>query len=266
MAIILPPRGYFKKGDHGANVRALQVRLNTANAGAYYGIKEDGVYGEKTEEYVRLFEDVRHLTIDGEFGEKCLSESGKRVTKPMKAINWAVSISRNNSFAYGTGKRAHRGGCYFCGTNTGDVMWKKEKKGEPHYVTDKDGKRHTYEKTYCCNPFVFSAYAHGAKVLKMLKKCQKGGNDSTGMNPKAWAEYGFQIVGKCNKVNPLKKGDVVMFSNNGKGHVWMYTGGDWMVEASGNGWSSKSIAHKRGAKKRFAKYRKLKNAYVVRYT
>lgn len=264
--IIFPKRGYFKRGDKGANVKAMQKMLNHANKGAYYSIAEDGVYGEKTEAYVRLLEDVRHLVKDGQFGEKCMREAEKTITKPMKAINWAVSIARNNSFAYGTGKRAHRGGCYFCGTNTGKVLWKKERKGEPHYVKDSNGKKHTYEKTYCCNPFIFSAYAHGTKIERMLKMCQRGKNDSTGMNPRRWAAYGFTNIGRCNKMkfDDLKKGDIIMFSAKGKGHVWMYTGGDWLVEASGGTWGARSISHKKGARKRFATYKTLPKAYVVR--
>ena len=268
-----PERGYYKKGDKGDGVKDVQKLLNKATKGRHRDIPAlvvDGIYEKKTVEAVKLLQDARHLTIDGQFGKKTLKEAQKTVTKRMMAVTWAVSIARDNSFSYGVGQRAHRGGCYFCGTNTGPVAKKKEKKGEPHFVNSKgkkwksgDGTKYTYEKTYCCNPFAFSAYAHGAGDKKMLKKCQKGGNATTGMNPKSWKKYNFEILGKCKdySYDKLKAGDVVMC----KSHVWIYAGDGYLVEASGGNFSDSSIRHKKIAKDRYAAYKKDKTAYVVRY-
>lgn len=61
-------------------------------------------------------------------------------------ITWVKWIAGDNDFHYGAGQAAHRNGCYFCGTqpkakkNAGIKKW---------------------EHTYCCNPFVGAAYAHG---------------------------------------------------------------------------------------------------------
>ena len=33
------------------------------------------------------------------------------------AAKWAVKIANDNSFTFGAGSKAHRKGCYFCGTN-----------------------------------------------------------------------------------------------------------------------------------------------------
>jgi len=263
----------FKKGDKGKGVVEVQKLVNKANEGTIRPkLKEDGDFGEKTDKEVRFMQSVRHITVDGIFGPASRKQAEKKVTAAMKAINWAVSVSMDNSYTYGVGQRAHRGGCPFCGTNTGPKMKKKEKSGEPHFVGAdgkkwKSGKKYTYEKTYCCNPFIFSAYAHGAGDAKMLAKCKAGGNATTGMEPDAWAKWGFEIIGKCSKVDfkDLKPGDVVMFRSNTGGHVWMYTGGDYMVEASGGSFSENSIRHKSGAKKRFNTYKGFSKAYVVRY-
>ena len=140
-------------------------------------------------------------------------------------------------------------------------MYKKQKKGEPKYVKDSKGNKHTYEKTYCCNPFITAVYAHGAEVPDVLKACRAGSGG--GMSPSTWTRYGFKTVGKSSKVDfkDLKKGDIFITDK----HVCMYTGGDWLIEASGNNWSAKSIAHKKGAKKRFSSYKKNPKSYVMRY-
>ena len=268
----LPARGYFKKGDKGPEVEAFQRLLNKKNKGSILpDLDPDGDFGDKTEEHVTLFQDARHLTVDKQVGTKTLSKLNTcKITPAWMAINFAVSVARSSKYTYGVGQRAHRGGCPFCGTNTGPVKKKKEQKGEPHFVNSKgkkwkegDGKKYTYENTYCCNPFVFSAYAHGAGDKKMLKKCKEGGNATTGMDPKEWAKWGFEIIGKTSKVafEDLEPGDVIMISS----HVLMYTGSGWLVEASGGNFSASSIAHKKVAKSRYAKYRKNSTGYVVRY-
>ena len=274
----LPDRGYYKKGDKNDGVKIIQQLINIQNDGSFDVLPKlvvDGEFGEKTEQHVKLLQDVRHIVVDGEVGKKTLKVLREdKPGKNMQAINFAVAISRNNKYTYGVGSRAHRGGCPICDTNTGKKIHKKDQSGEPHVVNAKgrkwktgDGKKYTYENTYCCNPFIFSAYAHGAHVAKMLAKCKAGGNATTGMDPKAWEKYGFKILGKCSKVayKDLRPGDVVMFAKNGKGHVWMFTGNGWLVEASGGNWSASSIAHKKIAKKRYETYQTISTAYVVRY-
>ena len=239
----------MQKGDTGEAVKEYQKKLNKATKGHKDGdIVEDGVFGDKTEERTIFLQNTRHITEDGTVGTQTLKQLKKEVTKPMKAVNWANSIARDNSFMYGTGQRAHHGGCYFCGTNiTGP---KKAKKGSK------------WEKTYCCNPYVFSAYAHGAKDQKMLKQCKRT-NSITGMDPKRWEVFGFKILGRCKDVpySDLEVGDVIMKSS----HVWMYAGKGYLLEASGGGFTKDSISMKKVAKSRYASYRTLSSAYVVRY-
>ena len=73
----LPARGYFKKGDKGAEVKKLQKLLNWAN-GSKLAI--DGIIGTKTVTQVDLFEKNNKLAVDGKFGKKCLAKA-KKITK-----------------------------------------------------------------------------------------------------------------------------------------------------------------------------------------
>lgn len=253
----VPARGYFKLGDKDPDVRWIQKKLNAKNKMSDsnvmkklgYQLEVDGIFGEATKKAVKLFQDVSHIKVDGRVGAVTLRKlETVKVTAIRRAINFAVAIARDNSFAYGTGARAHHNGCYFCGTNiTGP---KKAKKGSK------------WEKTYCCNPFIHAAYAHGAGDEKMLKACKKA--SAAGLVVKDWEKFGFKKVGACSKVkfSDLKMGDVIL--KKGK-HVYMYTGSGYFVEASGGTFEDSSIAHKKTAKKRYAEYSKRKDTYVLRY-
>lgn len=269
---VLPKRGYFTKGDKGEQVKRLQTLLNVINSGSIVTLKVDGDFGASTEDAVCLMQTACLIKVDGQFGSSSLASAKKtKITSIRKAVNWTISVAMDDSFAYGSGDRAHRSGCYFCKTNTGDRMKKKERKGEPHYVTDSKGKKHTYEKTYCCNPFITAAYAHGTKDKTLYDICHAG--KSCGMAPADWKKGGaFSTVGTCKKVKfeSLKPGDVIL-SDSSKGakyhHVWMYIGGDRYVEASGGTWSANSIAVKLGAKNYYNKYyAKYNGTNVVRYS
>jgi len=250
-------------------VKEQQEFLNRVNEGVYTGkLVIDGKKGPKTVAAIKIFQQVEGLTVDGKWGKATEAASDKtiNVTGKRKAINWACSVANDNSFAYGTGQRAHRSGCYFCKTNTGDRKWKKEKKGEPHKVNG-----HTYTKTYCCNPFITAAYAHGAKDAKLYNICHAGA--SCGMTAGDWKKSPyFKTLGKCKNVsfNQLKAGDVILSNSPGGAkwhHVWMYIGHNRYVEASGGKWDSNSIAVKENAKKNYNNnYAKYNGTTVIRYS
>ena len=254
------------KPSQKKSVREQQTFLNKVNVGTIQGkIAEDGERGTQTIKATKLFQQVEGLEVDGVWGtqteaasNKAISVNGKR-----KAVNWACSVANDNSFAYGTGKRAHRSGCFFCQTNTGTRKYKKERKGEPHYVKDSNGQRHTYTKTYCCNTFITAAYAHGAKDAKHYAICYQGG--CSGMSPSDWkrSPY-FSTVGRAKNVaySKLRMGDVILTSS----HVWMYVGHGRLVEASGGTWSANSIAVKSGAKNKYQSAQKSNSSYVMRYS
>ena len=159
------------------------------------------------------------------------------------AVDWGIKIAEDDSFTYGTGKRAHRYGCYFCETNVGPRLNKKGKS----LVNG-----HSYEKTYCCNPFVHACYAHGAGDPAMLKACRSG--SGIAMTVKSFTRYGcWEYEGKVSR-GDLKKGDVLVRSN----HVMMYIGDGKIVHAGGGGWSADSI--------RVCNLGNRKYSFVMRYT
>lgn len=132
------------------------------------------------------------------------------------------------------------------------------------YHRPKKAKRGTkWEFTYCCNPFIHAAYAHGAKITSMLKACKKA--NAAGMKRADWRKHGFHTVGACKDVpfSKLAPGDVIICKKS-PNHVWMYTGGDYLVEASGGTFKADSIAHKKGAKAKYKRYRKNSTAFVMR--
>lgn len=71
---VLPERGYFKRGDDGAQVKLLQKFLNWALG---YSLSVDGDLGAKTVRAVMAFEREVGLEQDGAFGKKCLKAAKK---------------------------------------------------------------------------------------------------------------------------------------------------------------------------------------------
>ena len=256
------------------SVKEQQAFLNKVNQGSIIGtLAVDGKAGPATIASIKIFQQIEGLDADGKWGQKTEAASRKSITVNgrRKACNWACSVANDNSFAYGTGSRAHRSGCYFCQTNTGNRKWKKERSGEPHTVYDSNGKPHTYTKTYCCNPFIMAAYAHGANDAKALTWCKAGA--SFGMSPGEWEQSpNFKRVGKCSNVPPSKMlaGDVIV-SNGQKGgkfhHVLMYIGNNRYVQAASGSWSADSIEVCGGFTNHYNKYyAKYNGTYVVRYS
>jgi hypothetical protein len=139
----------------------------------------------------------------------------------MEVINdtcrWASWIAGDNNFHYGyTNKEkkidAHHNGCYFCGTNT---------KLKSKSIKDR-------EHTYCCNPFVGAAWAHGGCVPKALNLCQNCSSWDFSTGHGYDASSLFKKLGHPAK-SKLKKGDVLCKST----HVALYIGNGKIVEASG---------------------------------
>ena len=142
------------------------------------------------------------------------------------AIKFALWIAGDNSFHYGyTDKHgskdskkwkpnAHHNGCFFCGTNT-----------------DKGGRSKAgivdYKKTYCCNPFVTAAWAHGGCVPAALKLCRLGSSWTFSKGKGYDASKLFDNLGKIAKKS-LKKGYVLCSDT----HVALYIGDNKIVEAA----------------------------------
>lgn len=129
-------------------------------------------------------------------------------------IKWALWIAGDNRFHYGyTSKdkkvNAHHNGCYFCGTN------KSQKKGmlDPEF-------------TYCCNPFVGAAWAHGGCIPKALDLCQHTKSWSFSKGGGYDASSLFTNLGHPAK-SSLKPGDVLCKDT----HVALYIGNGKIVQA-----------------------------------
>ena len=162
------------------------------------------------------------------------------------ACDWGVKIAEDDSFSYGTGQRAHRYGCYFCGTNTGPNMNIKGK-------SKVNG--HSYQKTYCCNPFVSACFAHGAGDEALLKACRRG--KGVAMTEKSFTRYGHWKKYKKPAYGKLKRGDVLVKAN----HVALYIGDGQYVQASGEGWGAKTISVSDLKKSRYGQFQ-----FIMRYT
>lgn len=243
------PKTDIKKGSKGEDVKHLQNFLN------WYlkaGLKKDGICGAKTVSAIKKFQKKHKLKVDGWFGPKCRAKaksvvkrystdtktttSTKTATAEKKAytgtlpttklvktnaqviadtVRWAKWIANDNDFHYGytnksKGANAHHNGCYFCGTQ----KLKKNMLMPEH--------------TYCCNPFIGAAWAHGGCVPEALKLCQHtsswGFSKSEGYNKSDL----FRNLGHPAK-SKLKPGDVLCKDT----HVAMYVGNGKLVEASG---------------------------------
>lgn len=159
---------------------------------------------EKLEDEMKAIQISEPYT--GELPSLHLKKSNKEVIAD--AITWAKKIAKSKNFHYGKGRHAHHNGCYYCETQ----LKSKQKAGIK-----------LWKKTYCCNPFVHAAFAHGGCVPEMLDLCRKG------------KSYGFSISEGYEKsslfkkvsLNALKKGDVLCSD----GHVALYIGSGKVIHA-----------------------------------
>lgn len=145
-------------------------------------------------------------TYQGTFPSLRLKKSNAKVIAD--AITWAKKVAENNSFHYGYGKHSHHNGCYYCGTQ-------HLKKG--HGI-----KR--YETTYCCNPFVGAAWAHGGCVPEALKLCEDCDSWDFGTDKGSYEKS--KLFDKVS-LKSLKKGDVLCSDR----HVALYIGNGKVVQA-----------------------------------
>lgn len=141
---------------------------------------------------------------------KLIKTNAEVIADAIKFLKW---IAGDNDFHYGHGKEAHHNGCYFCKTQP------KSKKN----AGIKD-----YEHTYCCNPLIGAAWAHGGCVPKALKLCRKGSSWDFSKGKGYDKSSLFANLGKPKKTN-LKAGDVLCSDT----HVATYIGGGKLIEASG---------------------------------
>ena len=261
-------------------VKAIQKKV---------GVTQDGRWGMATS---KALQKLIGATADGEFGEKSVialqkylnkqmfksttTQPTKPVAKPQTpsqpsvptapakqtyqgqipslhvkktteqviedTVKWALWIAGFNKFHYGKGKEAHHNGCFFCGTQP-----KSKKKAG---IKD-------WEYTYCCNPFIHGAFAHGGQEETMLTKCQKGSSYGFAKNEGYAKSKLFKALGKVAR-KKLKKGYVLCSDHHvalvvdDKGTVVQASGGDdnepystsWNKSISTGSWTGYTRVYK----------------------
>ena len=228
------PTKTVKKGTKGDDAKAVQTFLNWCINSK---LSLDGNCGNNTTRAIKVYQKTYGLSADGVFGNKSKAKAQEIIKSHEKqtytgtfptltlvktnaeviadTIKWAKWIVGDNRFHYGKKPNAQHNGCYFCGTNT--LKGGRAKTG----VLD-------YERSYCCNPFVGAAWAHGGCVPTALNLCRKGSSWDFHKGKGYDASSLFTNLGKPSK-GSLKAGDVLCKDN----HVALYIGGGKIAHASG---------------------------------
>lgn len=196
----------------GSIIKVVLQGKHVDEKGTWYKFKKGSKYYYVPAANVELTEIVSGLPEDFVPNPDDIYQSSKARKVIKGACSWAKMIAADNRFHYGYGKAAHHNGCYFCGTNT--------KKGGRSKKGVKD-----YKFSYCCNPYVHAAFAHGGNEKTMLEVCQRGSSYWVTTYPKStlFANLGRPAMDK------LRKGDVLCSSN----HVMLYVGNGQIAEAAG---------------------------------
>ena len=200
--------GAFNKGQELSIVLTAKAKDKSVWYKVRYGKKYYYVSASRVkivEQKTVLQTIVNTITNTTEPAEVYQSKAAARIAS--KSATWAKMIANDNSFHYGNGLHAHHNGCYFCGT---------QPKSKKKYVKE-------WEKTYCCNPFVTAAYAHGGNEPFMLDLCKRC---KSYMAPEFKKCELFANLGHPDQTE-LKVGDVLCAS----GHVAIYLGSNRIAEA-----------------------------------
>ena len=183
----------------------------------------------------------------GKYPEVRVKRTNKQVIE--YAIKWAKWIASMNDFHYGHGDHAHHNGCYFCNTQGA-----------------KKGHMKLWQYTYCCNPFVHAAWAHGGLIPKALQMCDNGKSWDFNKGSGYDASDLFDKLGKPAQ-SKLKAGDVLCSDS----HVALYIGNGKVVQAGheddnvigSSSWNSSISVGSWGGYKRAYRFNGSVNADII---
>lgn len=200
--------GIFDKGQEltvvleaKAKDKSIWYKIRYGNKYYYVSSKKVNIKVEET----LVQKIVRKVTDTVPIDEVVQPKSALKIAK--RSAYWAKDIANDNTFHYGNGLHSHHNGCYFCGTQP----------------TSKKKHVKQWQKTYCCNPFVTAAYAHGGNEPFMLDLCRRG---KSYMAPEFRKCELFANLGHPAQAD-LVIGDVLCAS----GHVAIYIGNNKIAEA-----------------------------------
>ena len=192
----------------------LEAKAKGSSA-VWYKIRKGSKYYYVKKSNIKVTNVMSGLAPAANNAALTVNQSAEALTVVNGACAWAINIANDDRFHYGKKPNSQHNGCYFCNTQT--LVGGRAKTG----VLD-------YQFTYCCNPFVHAAFAHGGNEATMLQICQNGSS----YDYKASRGYDnsplFAKLGKPN-MEYLRKGDVICWSN----HVVLYLGNGMIVEATG---------------------------------
>ena len=124
----------LKIGDRGADVKALQVKLNKFG---WYDLTLDGIFGVGTEKAVKDCQKKLGLTVDGIVGPKTREALDKQITLPSGANEVPIIVDGKERKMYGvkiSGQNYVRLVDIYYQLNLAEVGY-NEKKKEPYILT-----------------------------------------------------------------------------------------------------------------------------------
>lgn len=225
----LPKRGWLQKGDEGVEVKKMQRIL--IYLGFDCGVYDaDGIFGDDTCSAIKMYEKEYGLQQDGDWGKECNRKAGdllgleqpkaKKKTKAEKIIETAVSYA----YPAGTDKSKYA----FKGGSPKDAYKKALDRIFPKHESWKKEIRTGAS----CAVFV-ATVIRSAGVSKSFC-CDDPPKIMDHMNASSlWKK--INSGRKPLPLKDLKPGDIIVYEKpgaNGSGHILLYKGGGYQVEAN----------------------------------
>lgn len=227
------PKKTLKMGSKGKHVKRLQRFLNWIVKAK---LDVDGIFGEKTEYALMVYQKTYKLAVDGVFGSASLKKAKKLVDKYSDKTEVEKLIDKGIAWAE---EQTKKGYVY--------VNWDGSQKAKECPICHKHKKGGSHW-GFNCIGFVSAYLHHGLGLIKI--KCANngflGGNDNytylLKKSLKTAQEFvdkklgkGFKVIktGKNLTTSDLKKGDIVIYyKNEAFWHIAVYVGNGKIIDSS----------------------------------